>query len=345
MKPVKLGVLGCGPITQYAHLPAAKKSELIDLIAICDSAEDLAQAMESRFQIPQSFTDHEDFLRSADIEAVVLAVPDAFHISLALECLKSSKHVLIEKPLAPSAAEAQPLEKYMKTSGLKVLVGNMKRHDPGIEFARKFIAERIEPIFSVSGWYCDSMLRPQLQDTLLLPSLTSQHSKKPSIDRRADKEQYALSTHGVHLVNTLQFLGGSITRLVGKMSNSNGSFCWHAVMEFERGAIGHFELTVKIHADWSEGFEVHGKFGTVVGKTFLPFFRRPSVVKAFDIRTGITETPVGADSDPYKRQLDSFARSIRGDAPVACTVEDAIRDLRVLEALKRSVQKAAWELV
>jgi len=345
MEPIKLGILGCGPITQYAHLPAAKKSKLIDVIAICDPAEDLTQAIGTRFQIPQTFNDHQDFLRNADVEAVVLAVPDAFHIPLALDCLQSGKHVLIEKPLSTSSAEAQPLAKYMETCDLKALVGNMKRHDPGIEFARKFIAERIEPIFSVRGWYCDSMLRPQLQDTLLVPPLISQNSIKPSIDRRADEEQYSLSTHGIHLVNTLQFLGGSITSLVGKMTNSNGSYCWHAVTEYERGAIGNFELTVKIHADWSEGFEVHGRFGTVVGKTFLPFFRRPSEVKAFDIRTGISEIPVGADSDPYKRQLESFSRSIREDAPVACTVEEGVWDLRVLEALRRSIQKASWEQV
>jgi len=345
MKPVKLGIIGCGPISQYAHLPAATKSELVDLVAICDQADDLVRVLSARHQIPQTFTDHGEFLKSSDIEAVILAVPDAFHIPLALECLHAGKHVLVEKPLAPCSADAEPLEEVIQATGLTVLVGNMKRHDPGIEFARDFIMERISPVFSVDGWYCDSMLRPQLQDTLLLPPLKSEHSKKPDIDPRANKEKYSLYTHGIHLVNTLHFLGGPIVRLVGKRIESHGSYSWHAITEYQSGAIGHFELTVKINANWSEGFRVHGRFGSVTGKTFLPFFRLPSEVKAFDIRTGITETPVGADSDPYKRQLDSFARSIREDTPLACTVADAIWDLKVLEALDWSLQVSAWQEV
>ena len=168
---------------------------------------------------------------------------------------------------------------------------------------------------------------------------------KPDVDPRADKEQYSLRTHGIHLVNTLQFLGGPIIGLAGKRIERDGSYSWHAVTEHRSGAIGHFELTVKINANWSEGFRVHGKFGSVVGKTFLPFFRLPSEVKAFDIRTGITEIPVGADSDPYKRQLDSFALSIREGRPLVCTVEEGIWDLRVLEALNRSIQENRWEKV
>ena len=65
-------------------------------------------------------------------------------------------------------------------------------------------------------------------------------------------------------------------------------------------------------------------------------------MRAFDIRTGITETPVGADSDPYKRQLDSFARSIVENTPLACSVAEAVHDLCVIEALKRSIRTASW---
>ena len=345
MKPVKLGIIGCGPISQYAHLPAAAKSELVDLSAICDQADDLLRAMSACYQIPQTFTDHQEFLKSADVEAVVLAVPDAFHIPLTLDCLRSGKHVLVEKPLAPCSSEAEVLEEVIRETGLKVLVGNMKRHDPGIEFAREFITQRISPLFSIDGWYCDTALRPLLQDTLLLPPLTSERSKKPEIDPKADREKYSLYTHGIHLVNTLHYLGGQIVGIVGIKVESHGSYSWHAVTEYQSGAIGHLELTVKINANWSEGFRVHGRFGSVTGTTYLPFFRLPSEVKAFDIRTGVTEIPAGADSDPYKRQLDSFAWSIRENTPLVCTVADAIQDLKVLESLERSLQEAAWQKV
>ena len=343
MRKIKLGILGCGAIAQYAHLPAAKKSKRVELVAVCDQAEDLVQAIASQYQVPNTDTDHREFLKKADIEAVVLAVPDALHVPLALDCLDAGKHVLVEKPAATSSEEAMRLLQSVGETQLKVLVGNMKRHDPGIQFARRFIMQKMGTLLSVNGWYCDTHLRPQMQEALLLPPLSSTRGKQSSTGPKMNKESYNLATHGIHLVNTLQFLGGPIKKLTGKMVQRFGVYSWHAVVEYESGAIGHLELTVMIRSDWSEGFEVHGEHGSVTGRTFLPFFRRPSDVRAFDIRTGITQIPVGADSDPYKRQLDSFACSILENAPLACTVEDAIRDLRVLEALKRSIKSLSWE--
>jgi len=342
MRKINLGILGCGSIAQYAHLPAATKSSLINLIAVCDKRQDVMQAIACRYQVPETYTDHREFLKNADIEAVVLAVPDPLHVPLTFDCLKAGKHILIEKPLATNSEQGLKLLRAVDGSKLKVLVGNMKRHDPGIQFAKEFITRKMGSPLSISGWYCDTSLRSQLQKTLLLPPLHSSCSEPSAVDTKADKENYNLTTHGIHLVNTLQFLGGLMKKLAGKTAQRFDSDTWHAVVEYQSGAVGHFELTVKIRSDWSEGFEAHGEFGSVTGKTFLPFFKRPSEVRAFDIRTGISETPVGADSDPYKRQLDSFARSILEDQPIACTVADAIQDLRVLEALKRSINTSRW---
>jgi len=342
MRKIRLGILGCGAIAQFAHIPAARKSEHVQLTALCDLREDLLQTLAAQYQVPQAFTDHQDFLRNADVEAIVLAVPDPLHLPLALDCIRAGKHLLIEKPLAQNSREAAELSEALEGIGLIVVVGNMKRHDPGIEFAREFVRDRLGTLLSVSGWYCDSQLRRQMEASLLMPLVESAYPRNTGADPRADVENYSLITHGIHLVNTLQFLGGPIARLTAKSAQHFGSYSWHAVLEYENGAIGHCELTVKVRSDWSEGFEVHGEGGSVTGRTFLPFFRRPSEVRAFDFETGITTTPAGSDSDPYKRQLDSLARSVVEGAPVVCSVQEATRDLLVIEALKRSARTGGW---
>lgn len=343
IRKIKLGILGCGPIAQHAHLPAAKKSKWIDLVAICDRAKDLLETVASQYQVRQRYTDHKEFLKSGDIEAVLLAVADAFHVPLALECLHAGKHVLLEKPVALSSEQGQKLLRAAEAIPLKILLGNMKRHDPGVEFARQFVKEKMGDPLSVSGWYRDTEFRPQIQESLFLPAYTSEHSERPADDPKADKENYSLLTHGVHLVNTLQFIGGPIRRILGKKAQRSGSHSWHAVLEYESEAIGHFELTVRIAGQWSEGFEAHGKSGSVSGQMFFPFLRKASEVRAFDMRTQVTETPYSADGDSYKRQMDSFARSIIEDTPPACSVAEGIQDLRVLEALKRSIESLRWE--
>ena len=341
MRKIKLGILGCGAIAQYAHLPAARKSQHVSLNAICDLDADVVRTIGAQYQV-QTYSDCHEFLAKADIEAVVIAVPDAWHVSLALDCLNAGKHVLVEKPLAQSAEEAGTLRSAIDGTKLKVLVGNMKRHDPGIQFAKDFIANRMGVLLSVNGWYCDTELRQQLQETLLLPPVKSSANGKKHPAAKADRKNYNLLTHGIHLVNTIQFLGGPIIRIAGKFVERFGSYSWHAVVEYAHGGIGHIELTTKIRSDWSEGFELHGEHGSVSGRTFLPFFKRASEVKTFDIRTGIIQTQVNPDGDAYKRQLDSFARSIIEEEPIACTIEDAILDLRAIEALKCSIEMSKW---
>ena len=101
--------------------------------------------------------------------------------------------------------------------------------------------------------------------------------------------------------------------------------------------MGHFELTVKVNADWSEGYRIYGEHGSVEVKTFLPFYHRPSEVRAFDARTEQWHTPLGAHSNPYKNQLEAFARSVLDDEPVNPDAWEGLVTVRLLEAVEASV--------
>src|SRR3954447_10070995 len=96
---LRIGVLGCGPIAQFAHFDACRKARNAELYAICDSAEDLVQRMAAVHQPCVTYATYDAMLADPQVEAVIVAVADQFHVPLTLKALAAGKHVLVEKPL------------------------------------------------------------------------------------------------------------------------------------------------------------------------------------------------------------------------------------------------------
>ncbi len=333
---LNIGLLGCGTIAQYAHLPALAKVRSARLTAICEGADDLLKTVGNRERVKNLYTDYTQFLEESDIEAVIIAAPDEFHVPLAMQALDAGKHVLVEKPLGVNATECELLIDKIQETQLKLQVGSMKRHDPGIAFGRQFIKESLGKILSISGWYRDTLFRPSLQETLLPPLLTSKDVIKPSTDPKNDKEHYSLVTHGAHLFDNLRYLGGDIAGVTTKHAYKSNQHTWHGLLEYEHGGIGNFELTVKVNSDWSEGYVVHGESGSVEINTFLPFYYRPSKVRAFDARSEQWHTPLSAHSNPYKRQIEAFVHAVKNDEPTNPDAREGLATVMLTEAVKAS---------
>ena len=98
-KRLKVGILGCGPISQAAHFESAAKAANVDFYAICDVADDLRQRMAATYNPTKSFRDYDEMLADPALDAVVIATSDAFHVAAAVTALQAGKHVLCEKPL------------------------------------------------------------------------------------------------------------------------------------------------------------------------------------------------------------------------------------------------------
>src|SRR5436853_7519301 len=96
---LRIGVLGCGPIAQFAHFDACRKARNAELYAICDIADDLREKMAAIHEPRVTYPNFDDMLADSNVEAVIIGVADQFHVPLALKALDAGKHVLIEKPL------------------------------------------------------------------------------------------------------------------------------------------------------------------------------------------------------------------------------------------------------
>jgi predicted dehydrogenase len=338
-RTLRIGLLGCGPIAQFAHLPALAKARRIQLVALCDAAEDLLQTIGRQTGVERLYTSYDKMLAEAPIDAVLIAAADAFHVPLATRALQVGKHVLVEKPLGTTAAECESLVDLVQRTGLKLQVGSMKRHDPGIATAQRFIQGELGQVLSVSGWYCDTLFRPDLQDALLPPIVHSKRKVAPRVDPKADTRHYSLVTHGAHLLDNLRYLGGPISAVAVQCAETFGQHTWHGLLEFAAGGLGHFELTVKVNADWSEGYRVYGEHGSVEVETFLPFYHRPSRVRLFSARGACWQTPLGAHSNAYKNQLEAFAAAVLDNQPTNPDAADGLAVVRLLEAIEKSVDE------
>ena len=104
---LRVGVLGCGPIAQFAHFESCQKAANADLYAICDVATDLVERMGATYRPQKSYLDYDEMLADPELEAVIIATSDAFHVEASRRALAAGKHVLCEKPVGVSVEEVE----------------------------------------------------------------------------------------------------------------------------------------------------------------------------------------------------------------------------------------------
>jgi predicted dehydrogenase len=337
LRRLRVGVLGAGPISQAAHFEAVAKARNCELHAICDRATDLLERMAVVHGPRRTFEDYDAMLADPELDAVIVAIADQFHVDAAVRALDAGKHVLVEKPLGVSVEEGVRLRDRVAESGLILQVGTMRRFDEGIAFARDFIHDELGAVIALKAWYCDSAYRYAMTDALQPVIHQSPRAHRPPGDPKADRRRYYMIGHGSHLVDTARFLAGEIIAVQARLVERGGILSWFAACEFAGGANGHLDLTMSVRMDWHEGFQVYGEHGSVLGRTFLPWYLRTSEVEAFSDRTERFKRPLGADGHFWRRQAEGFAATILDGVPQqGSTAEDGLAALRVIDAIERS---------
>lgn len=341
-RQVGFGVLGCGPIAQFTHLESVRKARNARLVAICDLADDLRERMAAIHQPDKAYQRFADMLADGNVEAVIVAAADDFHADLAMEAVRAGKHVLVEKPMATTVEAAEALAAAARRQGVLVRVGHNKRFDPGIQSAARFIRDEMGEAIGFRAWYCDSTHRYTNTDALQPIAIRSALARAPARDPKADRQRYLLLAHGSHLVDLARFLMGEVVAVRARLAEKFGAYCWFVEAELANGANAHLDLTVAVRMDWHEGFHVYGEHGSVVAKTFNPWYHRASEVDCFHERTQSWTRVLGADSQTYRRQIEGLACEIaEGGPPLGATAEDGAASVRALRAIQLSAAGGA----
>jgi len=339
---IRIGLVGCGFIAQNAHLPALKKAAGVKLVSLCERDPVLLESVGNRFGVKKTYTRLDEFLNQKDLDAVLIATHDPTHLSMIQACAEAGKPVLVEKPLTMDVAESEKVVQTVRDSGIQVQIGFMKRYDPGVEYAAKYINGEMGERMSMEGWYCDSFLRPEIQKGFLQPTIVSEIPPLGGVDPKADLKAYKLRTHGAHLVDLIRFLGGDVVGLQTLFVERQGNFNWQVLLRFADGASGTLDLTITAKMDWFEGFRVYGVNGSVTAEMKFPFFLQPASIKITDSASREVRSPIFPDSDAYKRQIEAFARSIETGKPVTPNEMDGLACQQILQAIERSANLNQW---
>jgi predicted dehydrogenase len=339
---LRVGVLGAGPIAQFAHLEATRKAANAELYAICDAAADLLEPVAAEHRPARTFTSYDAMLADPDVDAVIVAIGDQFHVPAALQALDAGKHVLVEKPMGVTVKECEALVGRVEASGLTLQVGTMRRFDAATAYARRFVREELGALVALKAWYCDSAYRYTMTDALQPIPRTSAGARRPPGNPKADRDRYAWLGHGSHLIDTARFLAGDITRVSAQRVDRAGLLCWFVACEFAGGAAGHLDLTMGVQMDWYEGFAVYGERGSVLGRSFQPWHLRSTEVECFSARDCAYHRPLAPDGHFFRRQVEGFARTILDGAPQeGATASDGLAALRVMDAIQASAETGA----
>lgn len=337
---LKIGLLGCGPISQATHFDAIRKAKNASLYAICDVAEDLAKRMAEIHQPEKVYASLDEMLADPNLEAVVVAVADQFHIPLALKIAAAKKHIMIEKPLGLTVEECEEFYKALDGTGLVVQVGNNRRFSAGMMAAHRFVKEEMGALHTFEGWYFDSIYRYTMQDNLYPVPVESKNIRRPEGNPKLNRQRYTLITHSPHLIDRAHFLVGQITRVRARHRAIGTAQGWSIDLDFENGCLGHLLLISPRHGDFEEGFRIHGENGMAQGSFTLPWYQR-GYVECF--KNGEYRRLLGEDDFTFRRQIEGFADSILNHSPQhGANIVEGIETVRTLVAISISTETGGW---
>ena len=332
MKRVSWGVLGTAKIARERVLPGMRKSPLVEIRAIASRDEARARAAADALGIAQAHGSYEALLADPAIEAVYIPLPNHLHVPLTLQAAAAGKHVLCEKPIALDAAEAEQL----RAAAKKVLIAEafMVRFHPQWLRARELVREgRIGALQVVQMFFGYRNLDPA------------------NVRNRADIGGGGLYDIGCYAVVAGRwFFGAEPERAIAHVDRDPAfrtDRLTSALVDFGGGR--RLDFTVATQVAPHQRIQLCG----TAGRIEIPIPVNPPQGAATRIAIDDCSSLEGAGivtetlppADQYMLQGEAFSRAVRGQVPLPFGVEDAIANMRVIDALFRSERSGRWEPV
>ena len=142
MNKLRVGIIGCGEVTQIMHLPSLiQLKDYFEVTAISDASQTVVDGVGEQWNIRKRFLDERDLLAQDDVDAVLIASPSHYHARSAIYAAEAGKHVLVEKPMCYTLREADEVSAAAKKAGVTVQVAYMRRYAPAFVEACRLVRE------------------------------------------------------------------------------------------------------------------------------------------------------------------------------------------------------------
>jgi predicted dehydrogenase len=320
-KKVRWGILGVAKINDRV-LPSYRRAANAEVVAIASRSLDRARHAADAAGIPKAYGSYEALLADPDIDVVYNPLPNTLHAEWTRKAADRGKHVLCEKPLTPTAAEAEELVGYCLAKNIKLMDGFMWPHHPRTAaMKRLLLGGAIGTVQKVVSTFTFKMPAVDPKNIRLQPDLAGGSLLDvgcyPVYGIR-----WAMGAEPVRAWATARYEHGCDVELSG-------------VLWFPDGRTATFD-TGFVHP-FRQWFEVVGTDGTLTVSDFwLP---RAATYEVRANESAVTETHVVPGHDQVTCMVENFSRHVRGeDAPIP-PIEEAIKTLGVLDALGRSARE------
>ncbi|HXS01655.1 MAG TPA: Gfo/Idh/MocA family oxidoreductase [Pyrinomonadaceae bacterium] len=321
---VRWGILGTAKIALAKVIPAMQRSEWCEIAAIASRDLSKAKAAAGELNIPNAYGSYEELLKDDSIEAVYNPLPNNLHVAWTMKAAEAGKHVLCEKPIALTAAEARTLIEVRDRTDVRIQEAFMVRtHPQWLETRRLIHSGRIGSLRSITGFF-------------------SYNNPDPTNIRNQLKlGGGALMDIGCYPITISRFMYETEPRRVLgfiERDNANGTdTLTSAVLDFPNG---HSTFTCSTRLAPYQRMIFMGTEGRI--EVLIPFNApndRPTQILIDD---EIIEFPI---CDQYEIQGSLFSQAIRENREQPIPLEDAINNMAVVDAVFRSATTSQWENV
>jgi len=326
MKKIRWGILSTAKIGTRQVIPAMLLGECCDIAAIASSSIEKARSAAASLGIPKAYGSYDALLQDPEIEAVYIPLPNHLHVPWSIKALKAGKHVLCEKPIALTEAEAADLQAAAaKHPQLKIMEAFMYRHHPQWQRTRQMVVEgAIGELRTIQSFFSYNNIDPA------------------NIRNIAEFGGGGLMDIGCYCISLSRFIFGAEPGRVCGIVEYDPDFktdrLASGILDFGRGTstftcstqLAPFQ---RVNIFGTEGrVEIEIPFNAPVDRPCKLTFQRGSESGeiCFDI------------CNQYTIQGDLFAKAVLEDGQVPTSLDDAVANMRVIEALVKSAESGNW---
>jgi predicted dehydrogenase len=323
--PIRLGLIGAGTFARKAHIPSLKDlPDQLEIVAVCSRTRESAEAVAALLPHPVDlYTDAAALLARADVEAVDIVLPIPLLADAVRQALAAGKHVISEKPIAPTCAEAEALIEFydQHTDQIWMVAENWRYEDAFGAAGEAIRAGAIgRPLF------CDW--------SLILPVMPGAPGHRTLWRRTGDFPGGFLIDGGVHHAAGLRAVLGEIESVSALTAAHRPDLppadTLIAALRFANGATGTYSVTYAARSGLADAaLHVVGEEGSLrVSADTLTLWREESgqTAQSFPLHRSV------------EREFAAFAESIRSGAPHRNPPQEALNDLAVIEAMLVSAE-------
>ncbi|HEY8446372.1 MAG TPA: Gfo/Idh/MocA family oxidoreductase [Thermomicrobiales bacterium] len=346
---VRIGIIGAGHAAAM-HVPALSHVPDAEIVALCSRRPDRAHFVAARFGIRNVVHDYRDLLRDPEVDAVIIATPPHLHHSMVLAALEARKHILCEKPLARTLAEARDMEKMARTAGVVAMINHEYRYIPARARAKELIDEGY-----IGDPYSASV-------TVYRSSLNDPFGEPWDWLSEAGKGGGMLAAAGSHHIDSLRWWLGDVKSVAGATAtmvkrrrlpessqtapvDADDNFV--VLMRLVCGALATIHYSATATHDVGDEVILSGSEGVLVitGDGHLLGGRRREALAELPIPERLTpefppfEHPLTV---PTIHLLREWVRAIRLGIPGEPSFADGVKVQEVIDGVLRSSQQGRW---